>query len=729
MKLRCRDCGHEVYDKRNVKNGGLMPCNRCGGTMAVDNSEAVADLGLHPALEKRYQQTKNPHIPASKPSIPEEEPQFQVPPQVSIKSEKEASADAEEMPEAAKKPDQTQVARRQKPPAPAPDIELEIEGYEILEQVGKGAMGAVFRARHLASGRDAAVKILAEELASRPDFVMRFAREAAALRAVHHSGVVSILDSGEVNGVHYLCMEYVHGLPLRRLLRDGALQPKRALKYARQIVQALAAAHDRGVIHRDLKPENVLVRRPEGVNATHPDEELVLVDFGLAGMVDEAHDPHPNLTKSAITMGTVNYMAPEQRVDAKRVDHRADIYSCGVMLYELMTGDLPLGRFALPTERGVAVPPSVDECISKALARHPSERFQNAVELDNALSEIAHEIKDQDQHESVLPQKSSRPQKQPFQLYDTRIGSKDDPLHVEALGVEELEKRMAVAGDERNRDNVTQLPWVKKPVLLGGVGALLLGALAGIFFTEPPVEEVRLSQEGIEKVAQTATELALSPLQMAQTEKGGVFVSLQANQDLGVKDTWGALPGWSMAPKEIKYNNQFDNASYWRRAPSFSVSPSSFDADITVWHAGFQLQSPPAALLEEKGMLVQNMLGQLLPKALGGVFMFNSEDKRAIGFVIRADHTCALQTFGQRGQQWVPLREEVGFCNELQKGQMAQISIGCQKSKNLCKGILANKKKVVLENAGINQGTWFYALGCLNGACTFVPGSLNNASN
>ena len=119
MKLRCRDCGHEVYDKRNVKSAGLMPCNRCGGTMAVDNSEAVADLGLHPALEKRYQQTKEPRIPANKPSIPEREPQFQVPSQVSIKSEKEKAADAEDSPAepvAGAKADQTQVARRQNLP-------------------------------------------------------------------------------------------------------------------------------------------------------------------------------------------------------------------------------------------------------------------------------------------------------------------------------------------------------------------------------------------------------------------------------------------------------------------------------------------------------------------------------------------------------------------------------------------------------------------------------------
>lgn len=729
MKLRCRDCGHEVYDKRNVKGGELMPCTRCSGTMAVDNTEAVADLGLHPALEKRYQRTEEPLIPATKPVSSNDEAAFQVPPQVSIKSKAEQEASLSNAAEAEASPGQTQVARRQKPPPP-PDIPLEIEGYEILEQVGKGAMGAVYRARHLASGRDAAVKVLAEELASRPDFVMRFAREAAALRAVHHSGVVAILDSGEKNGIHYLCMEYVHGLPLRRLLRDGALQPKRALQYARQIVQALAAAHDRGVIHRDLKPENVLVRRPAGVNATHPDEELVLVDFGLAGIVDEADDPHPNLTKSAITMGTVNYMAPEQRLDAKRVDHRADIYSCGVMLYELMTGDLPLGRFALPTERGVSVPRSVDECIVTALARQPSERFQNAVEMDNALSKIVHEIKGHTQEDAILPQKSTRPQKQPFQLYDTRIGAKDDPLHVEALGVEELEKRMAAAGGGDIADVPTQLPWVKKPVLLGGIAALLFGALAGIFFTDPPVEEVRLSQAGIEKVAQEAIEFKIAPLHMDEAKTGSIFVSLHNSTNSDVKDTWGAPKGWSVALNKIQYDNQIEEASYWRRAPSFSVSPSSFDSDITFWLSEMQLRPPPASLLpDEKGELVQNILGELLPRALGGVFMFNSEAAKAIGFVIRADHSCALQVFGQRGQRWVSLREETGFCNELQKGKKVQLGIVCQKSKDICKGILAPKEKVVLENAGIKRGTWFYALGCLNGACAFAPGSLLNAAN
>ena len=261
MKLRCRQCGRVLYDERHQRIDRPVACTVCGGVMAIENSDSEADLGIHPMLAKKIRRRTTGNMPAAK--VPSsEEPEFKVPSRVTISSNEGPAEEVVE--EQAKAPvsDKTHVARRQKSapkPPKEPGTSLEIEGYEVLEQVGKGAMGAVFRARHLASGRDAAVKILAEELAARPDFVMRFEREAAALRAVHHTGVVAILDSGETAGKHYLCMEYVHGLPLRKLLRDGALPPARALSYARQMLQALAAAHDRGVIHRDLKPSNILV--------------------------------------------------------------------------------------------------------------------------------------------------------------------------------------------------------------------------------------------------------------------------------------------------------------------------------------------------------------------------------------------------------------------------------------------------------------------------------------
>ncbi|HEY4223290.1 MAG TPA: serine/threonine-protein kinase [Myxococcota bacterium] len=278
---------------------------------------------------------------------------------------------------------------RQEPVDPVPII----PGYACTELVGKGAMGRVYRASQVlpngTAGRASAIKILTPELAARQDFIQRFEREGAAMRAVNHPGVVAVMDQGsarqpDASTAHYICMEFVEGPPLRRSLDKGPLAPEVALRYARLIIQGLGAAHARGVIHRDLKPENILV---------HSEERLVLVDFGLAGMLDEQNDPHPNLTKSRMTMGTVNYMAPEQRTDAKRVDQRADLYAAGVILYELLTGDLPLGRFALPTERGVTVPLSVDRCIVRALARNPDERYQHAAQFDEDLRAIEAELR------------------------------------------------------------------------------------------------------------------------------------------------------------------------------------------------------------------------------------------------------------------------------------------------------------------------------------------------
>jgi serine/threonine-protein kinase len=262
-----------------------------------------------------------------------------------------------------------------------------IPGYAVEVMIGKGAMGRVYRARQLSTGRLAAIKTLAPELAVRPDFVARFEREGAAMRAIRHPGVVQVWDQGKASGdIYYIAMEFIEGHPLRKSLDGGPLEARMALRYTRLILQALAAAHAPGVIHRDLKPENILMRGAAG------DERPVLVDFGLAGIMEEENDPHPNLTKSRMTMGTVNYMAPEQRTDAKRVDQRADVYAAGVIFYELLTGDLPLGRFNLPRERGLKVPASVDQVVVTALARNAEERFQTARDFDKALADIEAEL-------------------------------------------------------------------------------------------------------------------------------------------------------------------------------------------------------------------------------------------------------------------------------------------------------------------------------------------------
>lgn len=243
-------------------------------------------------------------------------------------------------------------------------------------------MGTVWKAKSNRTQDLVAIKILVEHLARSPDFIWRFEREAAAMAAVRHKGVVSLLERGSHGGLHFLVMEFVEGEPIRREMERTRMPPARAVAICRRVARGLHAAHQAGIVHRDLKPENILLSSAG---------ELKIVDFGLAGLAAEV-DPHPNLTRSRVTMGTMNYMAPEQRVDAKRVDRKADIYSLGVILYEMFTRDLPLGRFTLPHERGVAVPPMTDEILRRALSQDPKSRYQTAAEMDVDLAELERQI-------------------------------------------------------------------------------------------------------------------------------------------------------------------------------------------------------------------------------------------------------------------------------------------------------------------------------------------------
>jgi serine/threonine-protein kinase len=245
--------------------------------------------------------------------------------------------------------------------------------------LGQGAMGAVWKAENTGTGDLVAIKILVEHLAKSWDFIKRFEREAEAMRVIDHKGVVRFKEYGSNEGLYYIVMEYVDGEPIRREMEHTKVPPPRGVAICRRVARGLHAAHMAGVVHRDLKPENILLSRAG---------ELKIVDFGLAGMAEDV-DPHHNLTRSRVTMGTMNYMAPEQRVDAKRVDRRADIYSLGVILYEMFTRELPIGRFTLPYERGcVGVPPLADQILRKALANEKEKRHQSAADLDVELAEL-----------------------------------------------------------------------------------------------------------------------------------------------------------------------------------------------------------------------------------------------------------------------------------------------------------------------------------------------------
>ncbi len=355
------------------------------------SSDLSSELGIHPALARRYRDSDaRSGEGAPRGSEPEE---FDVLLETFVES-RVGSREATPFSRPATKRRRSKVSSRveQKHGQKNENIETpRLPGYTMLSLIGKGAMGQVYKAKRRDYDGLVAVKVLSLELAERDDFIARFEREAAALDAVSHQGVVSILERGVFEKWHFLSMPYVEGVSLRRLMKKEGLPPLRAVRYARQVAQALEAAHRESVVHRDLKPENILVQDTCDDRGNY-DERLILVDFGLAGMGTE--DPHPNLTKSRMTMGTPNYMAPEQRTDAKRVGPAADIYALGVILYEMVTGDLPLGRFHLPSERpGLShLPKSLDRALNTALAQSADKRFRTCYELDSALKRVEKDL-------------------------------------------------------------------------------------------------------------------------------------------------------------------------------------------------------------------------------------------------------------------------------------------------------------------------------------------------
>lgn len=260
---------------------------------------------------------------------------------------------------------------------------------EISQLVGHGGMGAVYKARQKKLDRDVALKIIRPESASDQTFAERFGREARALARLSHSNIVAIHDFGEVTipvsddesaapcRLYYFLMEYVDGTNLRQVIEGGELQPERALAVVPPICDALQYAHDHGVVHRDIKPENILIDRHGQVK---------IADFGVAKLASES-DHDFTLTATHQVMGTPRYMAPEQLEGSHAVDHRADIYSLGVMFYEMLTGQIPAGHFAPPSKK-VQIDVRLDEVVLRSLSSEPDRRYQQVSEVKHELDSI-----------------------------------------------------------------------------------------------------------------------------------------------------------------------------------------------------------------------------------------------------------------------------------------------------------------------------------------------------
>jgi len=263
----------------------------------------------------------------------------------------------------------------------APRLKLKpgdlLGGCRVDELIGRGGMAAVYRATQLSLGRAVALKVLAPHLARQQQFVERFKREAAALAQLSHPNVVSILDEGVDGETYFFVMEFIDGESLRaRLQRGGRMAFAEAYSLFDQIAAGLEYAHARGILHRDIKPENILMTSKG---------EPKITDFGIARLVSGEGAGAPRLTMAMTRMGTAHYMSPEQMRDVASVDHRSDIYSLGVVFYEMLTGELPVGQFKPPSELGDGVPPAVDDVVNRALAPEPDERFKSVGELRAAL--------------------------------------------------------------------------------------------------------------------------------------------------------------------------------------------------------------------------------------------------------------------------------------------------------------------------------------------------------
>ena len=271
--------------------------------------------------------------------------------------------------------------------------------YRVLEKIGSGAMGEVFRARDERLGRDVALKLIRPASSDNPDHLRRFELEARAAAALNHPNIVAVYDVGFNEGTPYIVCELLEGKTLRKRLAEGALPVRIALDYALQIVQGLIAAHDRRIIHRDLKPENLFVTT---------DGRVKILDFGVAKLQAAPEDSErtveelTTVTKSGAVIGTVAYMSPEQ-LRGKPVDHRSDIFSVGAILYEMLAGRRAFrGETEVDTMTAVLlenppeidleelrVPESVLQIVRHCLEKEPDNRFQSARDLAFALETLS----------------------------------------------------------------------------------------------------------------------------------------------------------------------------------------------------------------------------------------------------------------------------------------------------------------------------------------------------
>ena len=293
-------------------------------------------------------------------------------------------------------------------PSPIPDADIEFKPgtrfgpYTLLEKLGQGGMGAVYKVRHEHLDKLFALKVLPSELTNKPDIVTRFQREMRSVGKLEHNNIVRATDGGEVAGTHYLVMEYVEGSDLTKLVaNNGRCKVNNACVMMHQASQGLLYAHRNGLIHRDIKPSNLLLTKQGQVK---------ILDLGLARLMDDSPQRDQSLTAMGMIMGTPDFMAPEQWQDVHSADHRTDLYAIGCTLFFLLTGKVPFGgeKYSSwmqkmrahsmeqpPSLRSLRpdIPESLEILYQKLMAKDPADRVQSADELAKSLANIVRELK------------------------------------------------------------------------------------------------------------------------------------------------------------------------------------------------------------------------------------------------------------------------------------------------------------------------------------------------
>jgi len=254
-----------------------------------------------------------------------------------------------------------------------------ISGYEVIEKIGEGGMGSVYRGRQVSLDRPVAIKVLSEKLTDCDDVLERFNRESRIIAHLNHPNIIHVIDRGITpEGKPYFVMEHVEGTDLAREIKAGSLETSRKLDLIIQLCKALSYAHKNGVIHRDIKPDNVLI---------DADGNARVLDFGIAKLSDNGGRDKQH-TQTDVVMGTMEYMSPEQQTATHSVTTASDLYSLGALMYELFTGVKPLGRFRPPSEIDPTIPQPLEEVILRCLEPNPEDRFASADEVKNYLLQV-----------------------------------------------------------------------------------------------------------------------------------------------------------------------------------------------------------------------------------------------------------------------------------------------------------------------------------------------------